>query len=259
LHLSRLKWAGVSKVQNVCGSQSFGKSFQSGHNRQADLPFNTQHGNQHGVSNSMATVSAKQRLSGALGPLLRLAGGFDGELAGRWRQFWAFARLQACVPHLDASCIVTGMPELHGTRRLRFGRELYLYRDLYLETRETGEISIGDGVVISRGVHLVAFAGIEIGAGSMIGEYASLRDANHRFGLGPGDGAGVALRYAGHHAKPIRIGRNVWIGRGVCVLAGVSIGDNAVIGANAVVTRDVPAAAVVAGVPARPLHAQEGI
>jgi len=65
------------------------------------------------------------------------------------------------------------MPELHGSRRILLGRNLYLYRDLYLETREKGVIRIGDDVVLSRGVHLVAYSGIEIGDGSMIGEYSS--------------------------------------------------------------------------------------
>jgi acetyltransferase-like isoleucine patch superfamily enzyme len=47
------------------------------------------------------------------------------------------------------------------------------------------------------------------------------------------------------------VGNNVWIGYGACILRGVTVGDNAVIGANSVVTRDVPANAVVGGVPAR--------
>ena len=185
----------------------------------------------------------KRMLATAIRPFARISGGLDG----RWRRFWSFARLNAQVDHLDPSVVVLGMPELHGTRRIEFGRNLYLYRDLYLETRHQGTIRIGDGVVLSRGVHLVAYDRIEIGEGCMIGEYASLRDANHRFG------PGISPRHSGHEARPIRIGRKVWIGRGVTVLSGVRIGDGAVIGANAVVTRDVAASAVVAGVPARPL------
>ena len=101
--------------------------------------------------------------------------------------------------------------------------------------------------MLSRGVHVVAMADVLLGPGCMIGEYSSLRDANHL------RAAGILLRDAGHTAKPIRLGREVWLGRGVTVLGGVSIGDFATIGANAVVTRDVPPHATVAGVPARPI------
>lgn len=192
----------------------------------------------------MATIPLKLALAQALAPALRLGGLLDGG----WHRLWAYARLRVQVPTLDPSVVVLGMPELHGTRRLRLGHNLYLYRDLYLETRQSGEISLGDDVVLSRGVHLVAFAKIDIGPGSMIGEYTSLRDADHHFG------PGIAPRHSGHDARPIYVGRNVWIGRGVTILPGVTIGDGAVIGANAVVTRDVASYAVVAGVPAKPLH-----
>ena len=50
---------------------------------------------------------------------------------------------------------------------------------------------------------------------------------------------------------PIRNGRKVWLGAAVTVVPGVSIGDGAIVGAGAVVTKDVPANAIVAGVPAK--------
>lgn len=50
---------------------------------------------------------------------------------------------------------------------------------------------------------------------------------------------------------PIYIGNDVFIGANVIVLDGVTIGNGAVIGAGAVVTKDVPAYAIVAGVPAK--------
>lgn len=52
-------------------------------------------------------------------------------------------------------------------------------------------------------------------------------------------------------AGAIRVGKNVWIGSHATVLQGVTIGDNAVVAAGAVVVKDVPANAVVGGVPAK--------
>lgn len=169
-------------------------------------------------------------------------------LFDRTSRLWAFARLQARLEtRVPTSAVVLACPEIHGTGRIELGEDLYLYSGLHLETQESGRVRIGDRVVISRGVHIVSFASVDIGEGAMIGEYTSIRDANHAYG------GETALRDAPHTAKPVRIGRNAWIARGVTVLAGVTIGDNAVVGANAVVTKDVAAGDVVAGVPASPL------
>jgi acetyltransferase-like isoleucine patch superfamily enzyme len=148
---------------------------------------------------------------------------------------------------VDTSVVVLGPPEVRGTGEIYLGRNLLLYPDLYLETQPGASIKIADDVVISRGVHIVAYSGITIGAGSMIGEYTSIRDANHL------RNANGTLRDGAHSAASIVIGAQVWIGRGVTILPGVNIGANATVGANAVVTRDVAPGTTVVGVPAVPL------
>lgn len=52
---------------------------------------------------------------------------------------------------------------------------------------------------------------------------------------------------------PTRVARGASIGSGAVILCGLTIGEHAMIGAGAVVVRDVPAYAVVAGVPAKPI------
>ena len=51
--------------------------------------------------------------------------------------------------------------------------------------------------------------------------------------------------------EPTRIGKHASIGSNATILCGITVGEGAVVGAGAVVTRDVPANATVAGVPAR--------
>jgi len=50
---------------------------------------------------------------------------------------------------------------------------------------------------------------------------------------------------------PRRVRKGASIGSGAVIMCGVTIGERALVGAGAVVTHDVPADAVVAGVPAR--------
>jgi acetyltransferase-like isoleucine patch superfamily enzyme len=169
-------------------------------------------------------------------------------LLGGLSRIHAHAALDADLRDpLPASVVVQGIVSVYGSGRVRVGENVLIYPDVHLETQGNARIELGDDLVISRGTHIVAMAGIKIGEGSLIGEYSSIRDANHN------REPDQPIRDSGHTAKPITIGREVWLGRGVAVLGGVTIGDKATVGANAVVTRDVPAGATVVGIPAVPL------
>ena len=166
----------------------------------------------------------------------------------RWVRVWSLARLQEGIGRrVDPSNVIMGRVELHGTRNIHLGRHALIYPGVYLETQGAGSITLGDGVVLSSGVHIVAFERVMLGSGCMVGEYTSIRDANHRLDA-------VSIRHSGHVSAAIDIGNNVWIGRGACVLMGANIGENSVVAANAVVTKPVGAQQIVGGVPAKALR-----
>jgi acetyltransferase-like isoleucine patch superfamily enzyme len=167
------------------------------------------------------------------------------------RRLFAHAALAAdLTTPLPSSAVVLDRISVFGTRNIRIGENVLFYPELHLETQGDAWIEIGDDVVISRGVHIVAMAGVTIGKGTMIGEYTSIRDANHA------RDSARSIRDSGHTAKPIALGCEVWIGRGAAVLGGVTIGNGATVGANAAVTRDVPAGETVVGLPARPISSR---
>jgi acetyltransferase-like isoleucine patch superfamily enzyme len=193
----------------------------------------------------MPDSSIKSMLVAPLRTMLRAT----AALRESFRRLYSHASLAAQLKTtLPPSVVVLGRTMVYGTGAIQFGKKALLYPDLHLETQGSATITLGDGIVISRGVHLVAMAGITIGRGSMIGEYTSIRDANHQ------RVENLSIRDSGYVSSPIVIGEEVWIGRGVTVLGGVTIGDRATVGANAVVTHNVPAGAIVAGVPATPIR-----
>ena len=105
-------------------------------------------------------------------------------------------------------------------------------------------LTLGEGVFVNYGGLFLDCAPITIGDATQIATNVQLLTPDH-----PRDP--VQRRAGWEAAHPITIGENVWIGGGAIVLGGVTIGDDAIVAAGAVVTRDVPAGATVAGVPAK--------
>lgn len=99
-------------------------------------------------------------------------------------------------------------------------------------------LRIGSGYMNS-GSHFLCMNEITIGDECQFGEQVIIRDDDHHW---------IDDR---PRSAPINIGNHVWVGARAMILKGVTIGDGAVVAAGAVVTKDVPAGALVGGVPAR--------
>lgn len=100
----------------------------------------------------------------------------------------------------------------------------------------------GERVFVNSGCTFQDQGGITIGDGCLIGHNAVITTLNH---------AMEPSRRADMVPVPVVLGKGVWFGANVTVLPGVTIGDGAVIGAGAVVTKDVPARAIMVGLPAK--------
>jgi acetyltransferase-like isoleucine patch superfamily enzyme len=155
--------------------------------------------------------------------------------------------------HLDGLAFVAPRVTIEiGPRgRVELGRWSWLGHDTKIRCHE-GVVSIGAKTVMGQECTISAYQHVSIGRECVIADRVMLIDFDH--GMVEVD---RPIRLQGIYKRDVRVGHNVWIGYGACILRGVTVGDNAVIGTNAVVTRDVPANAVVGGVPARVIRMRD--
>jgi acetyltransferase-like isoleucine patch superfamily enzyme len=149
-----------------------------------------------------------------------------------------------------------------GGRHISFGRNIYVERNLWLEAvtsyrsqRFNPEITIGDHVCFSDGVHISSIASIAIGSHSLFGSRIYVSDHNHGIYRGEPQSSpeeAPANRLLGG-GGPVVIGENVWIGDNSVIIGPATIGRGAIIGANSVVRGVVPSNTIVAGAPAKPI------
>jgi acetyltransferase-like isoleucine patch superfamily enzyme len=135
--------------------------------------------------------------------------------------------------------------------RLRFGRFAWIGDGTKIRCHE-GEVIIGAKTVMGQECTISAYRHVRIGEQCVIADRAMFIDFDH--GMVEVE---RPIRLQGIYMRDVDIGSNVWIGYGACILRGVRVGDNAVIGTNSVVTKDVPANAVVGGVPAELIRMRE--
>lgn len=120
---------------------------------------------------------------------------------------------------------------------------------------------VGRGVVIKPHVRIKYPWRLSVGDHCWIGQQAWIDNLDDvRFGNHVCVSQGVYLCTGSHDhrrstfdliTRPITLEDGVWLGARALVLPGVHIGSHAVVAAGAVVTKDVPAAAMMAGSPAR--------
>jgi acetyltransferase-like isoleucine patch superfamily enzyme len=126
---------------------------------------------------------------------------------------------------------------------LHIGGRVALQRGLRIVV-DSGRLTIGAGTNVNGlGTKILVAESVTIGAGCTFSWDVQILDNDfHAITVGGVQQPSVA---------PVVIGDRVWVGTRAIVLKGVTIGDGAVVAAGAVVTKDVPAHAVVAGIPAK--------
>ncbi|MFD5030973.1 acyltransferase [Streptomyces sp. NPDC058220] len=107
-------------------------------------------------------------------------------------------------------------------------------------------LTVGNGVVLGRGSHVIADTTVTIGTETYCGPYVYITSTNHSY-----DDPKTPVGTQWPRMEPVEIGPGCWLGTGAVILPGTRLGRNVVVAAGAVVRGEVPDHAVVAGAPAR--------
>lgn len=109
-------------------------------------------------------------------------------------------------------------------------------------------LTVGDGVVLGRGSHVIADApgAVTLGDDVYCGPYVYITSTNHSY-----DDPHEPVGKQWPRSAAVVVGSGSWLGAGSVILPGARLGRNVVVAAGSVVRGEVPDHAVVAGAPAR--------
>lgn len=179
------------------------------------------------------------------------------------------------------------LSRLNKSLRTRFDLTVMKTRGVVTRMMGVGVMETRPGLLMGRGVRLVVYGKLRLGANVTLSDGCALEIGPHgELVLADGTfvGRGTVIRsdesvtigrrcmLAEHCSvrdqdhiadpdlrkhetasvtSPIRLGENVWVGAGARILRGAVLGDGAVVAANTVIRSQFPGGVVVAGVPGR--------
>lgn len=132
----------------------------------------------------------------------------------------------------------------------KIGKGVVIYPGVWIIPGKN--LVIKDQVDLAKDVLITTTGGVYIGERTLIGYRTQILSANHT--IPP---IGQPFPISGDSYGEIRIEEDVWIGANCIIVAGVQIGRGAVVAGGSVVTKDVPANAIVGGVPAKLIRMRE--
>jgi acetyltransferase-like isoleucine patch superfamily enzyme len=162
-------------------------------------------------------------------------------------------RLFLGARNIHPKCLVGNRSRIDRPWQVRMDQRCVLQQGVWLSLGSSSAVfQMGEFGFIGRGTEIEVSELVTIGRGALIAPDVYITDHNHQ------TSPGTPMFERPCVAAPVHIGNDVWIGTKCVILPGVTIGDGAVIAAGAVVNRDVPAGAIVGGVPARVLKTRSG-
>ena len=154
------------------------------------------------------------------------------------------SRALLCESHNDLA-VERGVVFIH-PENIFIGPGVYVGHNTILEGYHNSEMRIGSGTWIGAMCYFHSAGGLTIGKNVGIGPGVRILTSTHQEA-----GRAVPILKSPLQLSPVVIEDDSDIGVNAVILPGVTIGKGAQVGAGAVVSRDVPAYAVVIGVPAK--------